>query len=216
MGYGEDALTLWALTSQLAAFLSDLGDRSAPGDADVFFRPSLGRGGSPEFGEFDAIVATSQAVYLVETKRDGSSEFKDGVVTLAPRQHRRHQILRWYLEEWRRWSPGDWSTFVGHSSADMSRSFPEAKTPKVGTILARNLEFLLRSLAPQGTRIEDVLLFVAQKEGLRLARVDPPTFRKVFMRAPTMGASKFLELLAPVSPDGDHVGGRAPDTRGAR
>src|SRR5512143_1712426 len=92
-GYGEDALTYWAVTSRLGEMLQALGDKSLPADATVIYRPSFGRRGSigptatneqysAEFGEFDAILGTRQAVYLVESKWDSSSEIRDDQITL--------------------------------------------------------------------------------------------------------------------------------------
>jgi hypothetical protein len=57
-GYGEDALTLWALTNKLPTILEKLRDNSAPSECEVLFRPSFGRRGgeiNAQFGEFDFI-----------------------------------------------------------------------------------------------------------------------------------------------------------------
>jgi hypothetical protein len=56
LAYGEDALTLWALTQKLPAILDALSDHSDPNKCRVLFRPSFGRSGgehSSQFGEFD-------------------------------------------------------------------------------------------------------------------------------------------------------------------
>src|SRR5206468_2361518 len=75
VGYGEDGLTYWALTQRRAEFLHAVGDRTIPDDCLLFFRPSFGRAAgltSPQFGEFDSILASRAAVYLIESKWDGS------------------------------------------------------------------------------------------------------------------------------------------------
>ncbi len=56
LGYGEDALTLWALQNKLMEILKFLDDSSDQPECKIFFRPSFGRrggAGSSQFGEFD-------------------------------------------------------------------------------------------------------------------------------------------------------------------
>jgi hypothetical protein len=50
IGYGEDGLTYWGLTSQLSAILDGLADDTDPKDCTIFFRPSFGRAGRAQFG----------------------------------------------------------------------------------------------------------------------------------------------------------------------
>jgi len=74
LGYGEDALTLHAFTSGLAELFRQLGDSTDIKDSIRFFRPSFGRRSSlpgaasarASFGEFDGIIGSANAVYLVE------------------------------------------------------------------------------------------------------------------------------------------------------
>ena len=42
-GYGEDALTFWALKRHLSEILKELKDKTEPSDCLIFFRPSFGR-----------------------------------------------------------------------------------------------------------------------------------------------------------------------------
>lgn len=59
LGYGEDALTLWALEKHRSEILNKLDDQTTTSDCLVFFRPSFGRSGgkgSAEFGEFDSRI----------------------------------------------------------------------------------------------------------------------------------------------------------------
>ena len=66
LGYGEDALTLWALQNILPFILEMLHDSSVPSQCDVFFRPSFGRRGgkrSSQFGEFDFIILSEDRLY---------------------------------------------------------------------------------------------------------------------------------------------------------
>ncbi len=99
LGYGEDALTLWALTKGLHLFRQQLVDGTSPPETTVFFRPSFGRkapnprGKKSVFGEFDGIVCSLEANYLVEGKWNKSSELVESEITLSPVQIRRHEIM---------------------------------------------------------------------------------------------------------------------------
>ena len=62
LGYGEDALTLWALKHRTSDILESFQDQTTPSDCLIFYRPSFGRHskeGSAVFGEFDAMHAIS-------------------------------------------------------------------------------------------------------------------------------------------------------------
>ena len=120
LGYGEDALTFHALANGLTDMFKQLGDRSEPAEAIRFFRPSFGRRGPlsdstprSEFGEFDAILGTTEGVYLIEAKWSGSGELVGTTIELRSEQKRRHQVFRTYLEEWRRQPPDNWQEFAG-------------------------------------------------------------------------------------------------------
>ena len=66
IGYGEDALTYWALTKKLKYVLNELSDNSMPKNCVLYYRPSFGRGGGGCFGEFDSILQTDNWLYLIE------------------------------------------------------------------------------------------------------------------------------------------------------
>ena len=115
-GYGEDALTFAVLTNNIPQILSRLDDPSGQDLCRIFYRPSFGRralAGRAEFGEFDAIVSTPRAIYLIEAKWDGASELDENVLRLRPEQVRSHRVLRSYIREWRRGEHANWSAFAG-------------------------------------------------------------------------------------------------------
>ena len=144
-GYGEDALTLWALKNKLAVILNAFNDPSNPEDCVVFYRPSFGRSGgnlSAQFGEFDAIVASKQAIYLVESKWDNNSRFDKKEVVLRSEQVLRHQLLKWYINNWDlTYSAENWDKIREKQGSISYKVIP----PKT-SLLAKNLQFILTNL----------------------------------------------------------------------
>lgn len=167
LGYGEDALTLHAFTSGLAELFRQLGDPTDAKDSIRFFRPSFGRRGSlpgavparAAFGEFDGIIGSAHAVYLVEAKWTGSGELLGAELELRPEQCRRHVAFRTYLEEWRRGPSDSWEIFAEQIKQVLAERTNGVAPAPAGSILARNLEYVLRRRAPCGSEIIDVLLF---------------------------------------------------------
>ena len=205
IGYGEDALTYSAITSQPGSILKALGDKGSVTDAIVIYRPSFGRRGSigpdakteqlsAEFGEFDAILGTQQAVYLIESKWDSSTETHDDLITLKGVQIRRHQIMRWYLETWRVSRPKDWITFVTQQGPAFQTRFPGNKIAPVSSRLARNLEFILSTLGEFGARVQDVLLFIGQAGSSKPIKVQPSNFGLVVLEYQPLVPSRYFEM----------------------
>ena len=98
IGYGEDALTYWALTKKLKYVLNELSDNSMPKNCVLYYRPSFGRGGGGCFGEFDSILQTDNWLYLIESKWDQSSEYikRRNEIKLSKTQLDRHLIFKYY------------------------------------------------------------------------------------------------------------------------
>jgi hypothetical protein len=176
LAYGEDPLTLWALTQRLSLVLRQLDDETPPANVLVVYRPSFGRGGASkrsragrraEFGEFDAIVQSSRSTYLVEAKWHRSGEIQDGVVVLRPEQIERHRILRWLLQSWRRIRPTSWAEFRRQALSDFEAEFPRMTLAPDGSRLASSLEYLMGPLSRGPETIRDVLLITCPK-GVRL------------------------------------------------
>jgi hypothetical protein len=167
-GYGEDALSLHALSTGFADILGQLGDDSDPARSSVFFRPSFGRKGpsmgarSAEFGEFDAIIGTPRAVYLGEAKwiYTGGDD-----VVLGDAQLRRHRIFRAYLEEHRVHPCYPWAKFYIRMEPMLQLIHPNLIPAPDGSVLARNLTYILQRLDQCGPKIVDVLMFWTLAEG---------------------------------------------------
>lgn len=201
LGYGEDQLTLWALTSHLGEFLAQLNDQTLDEHVKVFFRPSFGRNSTrgagtmrSEFGEFDAIVSTDRANYLVEAKWSSSSELQEDVVSLRPAQVRRHSVFRWYIDAWTAMNPSDWVAFRSRISEDFRNAFRGVGVPNSGTTLAANLEFILRQLVTPPRPLRDILLFTSVSAAPLPRAVRPDSFTLVAMRANPVGGAGFVSL----------------------
>jgi hypothetical protein len=164
IGYGEDGLTYWSLTSTRHSILNTLEvpAPSDPADSLLFYRPSFGRAGgllSSPFGEFDAIMATPRAVYLIESKWDGSAVVIDQAVILAPEQTLRHQIFRWIRDAWEQQQPTSWAAFATQNQGSFAATFQGKPLARPGTKLADNLEYVLSRLTTFGKQTVDILLY---------------------------------------------------------
>jgi len=156
IGYGKDALTLWALKQHIFKILEEFQDKTAISDCIVFYRPSFGRhskANSSVFGEFDAIIASKEYIYLIESKWDNHTEFKDVEFILREEQTLRHKVFSWYLKHWNRKYLRNWQSFINEQQNDFKI---ENKTiaPK-GSLLSRNLEFILNKIQNRCERISE-------------------------------------------------------------
>lgn len=203
IGYGEDALTLRSLTERLPEILTQLDDGSDPDSVLILFRPSFGRRSGTEdrraaaFGEFDAILATDQAVYLVEAKWSRSGEaYKKETIELRREQLRRHDVLRWYLQRWRQLAPTSWEAFRTAVCDEFERDFRELTVPLHDQHLGANLQYVLQHLAGRGEQIVDVLLYVDADPGAFTAPGLPEgsTFRLVEIRFDDVDRTGFFHL----------------------
>jgi hypothetical protein len=172
-GYGEDALTLWALKHRTPDILESLKDQTGPSNCVIFYRPSFGRGGgekSAEFGEFDAILASSKNIYLIESKWDNLSRFNKREITLRTEQKIRHRIFSWYLMHWDKKYSNDWERFRKEHMYNFQRHFPKKRIATTDSLLAKNLESILTALQKRcgklsfGRNIKNVLLFFYDKK----------------------------------------------------
>lgn len=183
--YGEDALTYWAIRERLDVILTQLGDESDPYDATVFYRPSFGRRTSydpdsprAEFGEFDAIVATSRAIYPVEAKWYASQEVDGTKITVKRKQVIRHSVFAWYFRKYVDFEVS-WEYFVEKYDSTFRAVFPGKKLAPHGSVLADNIQFVLRKLYSFDSEIIDVLLYLHPQDAPATITVDPTSFAPV-------------------------------------
>lgn len=176
IGYGEDALTLWAIKNRLNDILAKLDDHSDITKCKVFFRPSFGRSGganSSQFGEFDFIILSEEYLYLGESKWDRSSENKDGILELRDEQKLRHEIFRYYIEEWVSGDFPNWYSFLQKAEEDIKRKkFIKPLAPEK-SLLSTNLQTILQIIkshfsSPPKTR--NVLLYLHGGESTNLPK----------------------------------------------
>jgi hypothetical protein len=167
LGYGEDALTLWAIRNELGQILSALGDSSSPSECKVFLRPSFGRRGgenSSQFGEFDFIILSGQYVHLGESKWDRSPELSDsGSLELRNVQILRHKVFAFYVREWAYGQYSSWDEFVFHASTKLASEGISKPLAPPGSLLASNLMTVLgiiRDHFPKEPLITNVLLYL--------------------------------------------------------
>jgi len=160
LGYGEDALTLWALKNRLDVILQAVDDSSAPSTCQVFFRPSFGRSGgehSPQFGEFDFIILSKIHMYLGESKWVRSSEkFQDGVLELRDEQKLRHKLFEFYVKEWAFGRYSSWREFTDKATAKLRLSGIAKTVAPEGSLLASNLQTVLRIIKEHYGSLPDV------------------------------------------------------------
>jgi hypothetical protein len=166
IGYGEDALTLWAIKNKLHAILQELNDNSDVSRCKVFFRPSFGRRGgekSAQFGEFDFIILSKERIYLGESKWDGSSENKNGILELRDEQKFRHEVMKFYICQWFKGDFPDWSSFVRKVGKTTKHMGVEKPLAPVGSLLASNLQTLLETIKSHFSslpEIRNILLYL--------------------------------------------------------
>jgi hypothetical protein len=205
IGYGEGALTYWAITSKLDEILRTLGDNSYPSATIIIYRPSFGRRGrfsahadkdhlSAEFGEFDVILGTQQAVYLVESKWDSSITPRNTRTTLKGVISRRHEIMRWYLQTWKTNQPKDWTEFVAQHEIPFQNLFPGNKMAPADSRLAQNLEFVLNMLSNCGPHVQDVVLFIGQETPLKPIGILPEPFKLVMLKYHPINPSGYFQI----------------------
>jgi hypothetical protein len=165
LGYGEDALTLWAIKSKLDVILEAVKDSSDPSMCQVFFRPSFGRRGgdsSPQFGEFDFILLSKDRLYLGESKWIRSSEkVKGGILELRDEQKRRHKVFKFYVEKWAFGDHSNWREFTDKARLELESGDAKPLAPE-NSLLATNLKTVLRAITEHYASrpdIRDVLLY---------------------------------------------------------
>jgi hypothetical protein len=189
LGYGEDALTLWAVTHRLDELLRKLGDPSEIQQCQVLFRPSFGRRGGTarsEFGEFDFIVLTKQAILLGESKWHRSSEkIIDGELKLRGEQALRHDIMRFYINHFAFKSYDDWDKFTRDKVTEFSRMGHGKTLAPASSLLANNLQqalYIIRKHFHSPPQIIDVLLYLhGNSKGSILPSKGPKKFRLVLL-----------------------------------
>ena len=90
--------------------------------------------------------------------------------------------------------PTSWPDFRQRCLSAFEAEFPSMTMPGPGTVLARNLEFVLTTLAPSAQRIVDAVLFVSVDGSNMPTRVWPESFRLVPLKAQSVGGAGYIRL----------------------
>jgi hypothetical protein len=167
LAYGEDALTLWAMTNKLSAILQTLKDSSHLSRCQIFFRPSFGRSGGKsrsQFGEFDFVLLAAQNLYLGESKWQRSSEkIQDGILALRDEQLLRHTLFKFYVEEWAFGNYSSWREFESKAQPKLRQIGIAKPIASERSLLAANLQTVLRVIKKHYADlpvVKNVLLFL--------------------------------------------------------
>jgi len=167
LAYGEDALTLWALTNKLPAILQTLKDSSDPSHCQIFFRPSFGRSGgenSSQFGEFDFMLLAAQNLYLGESKWQRSTEkIQDRILALRSEQLLRHTLFKFYVEEWAFGNYSSWHEFESKAQPKLRQTGIVKPIAPERSLLAANLQTVLGVIKKHYADlpvVKNVLLFL--------------------------------------------------------
>jgi hypothetical protein len=186
IGYGEDALTYWALTEQIESVLTKLSDSSSHLDCLLFYRPSFGRKGGPHasFGEFDAILATPQSIYLIESKWDGSSQIKKGIIELENNQILRHKIFVWYFNRWNKEKFKNWQLFIEKYEKEFQKEFNGKNIASTKNRLSANIDYVFNQLDSYNKNVNNVLLFFNSVGSIPPTRVIPDDFQLIIIDYP--------------------------------
>jgi hypothetical protein len=180
LGYGEDLLTLWAIKERTGTILKKFEDKTPTTECLVFYRPSFGKTSkehSPELGEFDAIIASRQNIYLVESKGDNLTNNKTKP-SLKKEQLLWHEVFAWYLVNWNKKYTGQWQNFVNdniHAFNATKKKLPTHQNEK-NKLSIENLEFTLEKLKDHckdfrsRANIKNVILFFYNSQTTK-----PPT-----------------------------------------
>jgi hypothetical protein len=98
-------------------------------------------------------------VYLVESKWDGSkASFPNNVLKLEDVQTQRHQIFRWYHENWK---GENWKEFAQKHAQEFRAKFRKNIAGE-RSLLSQNLMTVLGKT--RGRKLINVLLFLHRKE----------------------------------------------------
>jgi hypothetical protein len=164
--YGEDALTLWALSRKTKDILTSVEDESSPNDALVLFRPSFGRKGGlgrTQFGEFDFIIATPYAVHLGESKWIRSRKAPCQNIKLKENQVLRHIVFSEYYKIWITRPDWIWDAFLQKCTDIFENKHISKSAPYKGSLLAKSLHntlSIIDKVSNRSSRINNILLLL--------------------------------------------------------
>ena len=201
IGDGEDALTLWSMKNKLDIIFQQLDDNSDISKCKVFFRPSFGRRGgdkSSQFGEFDFIILSEEYIYLGESKWNRSSENKDGVLELRSEQKLRHDIFKFYVEEWLKKDYSCWPQFLQDAKYLMKEKVSNKPLAPASSLLSSNLKTILdivKNHFVSTPKIKNVLLYLHNDTSVVLPEIVSDGFNLVLIDYSTDSIDNFIKIV---------------------
>lgn len=201
-GYGEDALTLWAIHNKLHFILASLADPSEPLNCQTFFRPSFGRRGGEnrsEFGEFDFVILSEHTLYLGESKWSQSSEkVENRQLILRQEQKLRHKLFQFYVEQWAFGHYQSWNEFCLGAVPHLQQLGIKKPLAPQGSLLAQNLQTILSVIKQHFTsmpQMQNLLLyFHKDMENRQLPTSAGQDFRLVHLNYSPISQDHFVVL----------------------
>jgi hypothetical protein len=201
-GYGENPLTFWTLTDEkkVNAILERFDDIRKE-NCSIYLWPSIGRGTRWDkikeifIGEFDAILLNGDNVYCIESKWDGSGEFKASKKTIKIKagQATRHLIFQCFIERTHH-------KFINDRLVAIEKRLREDST----SVWATNVNFLLKqfNFGSNKLKVINVLLYFYEgdklkDESLKIEIEGHKEFEKVLNFRPYIanGFKNFFDFL---------------------
>jgi hypothetical protein len=186
--YGEDSMTLALLRNNLGILNEKLEagklKKINPYQSNIFYRPSFGRGRLPSFGEFDAIVATPQVIYLIESKWQRGSE----TIKLEDAQINRHRKFAKYYSEYKKcknWEKFDEKVKNEHIKIKLLKTKEEEtrlKMPSRKTQLYKNMKFVFENIRTHiEARIINLLIVFNGGQNIKLKKSGDIEITKIIL-----------------------------------
>ena len=168
IGYGEDALTLWAIKNKLHAILQELNDNSDVSRCKYSFAPAL------DGVEARRVHSLGNLILLFFRKNASTWEKVSGMDLQRTRtafgvtdeQKFRHEVMKFYICQWFKGDFPDWSSFVrkvGKTTKHMGVEKPWHLSALFGIQLTDPLE-TIKSHFSSLPEIRNILLYLHKGE----------------------------------------------------
>lgn len=136
-------------------------------------------------------------MYLGESKWNRSSENKDGLLELRDEQKLRHEIFRFYVEEWVRGDFSNWGSFLQKAEEDIKgKGFIKPLAPEK-SLLSSNLQTILQIIKSHffsTPKTRNVLLYLHSGESTDLPKRVSDGFELILIDYSVDGLDNFIKI----------------------